>query len=326
MSTQLNSLNQLEPPKDSAKKLKITIESDRLKTVGRLHAWGILLVPFFGLVIAIALTGQYGIKPMAVALLVGMYTLTIFGITVGFHRHFTHCAFQTNTTIRVILAILGSMAAQGSLNYWVATHRRHHQYSEQPEDPHSPHQPGKGWGGHLWGLWYAHIGWMFQPEFTNPILFAKDLLRDPVICRVNQLYFWWIVLGLAIPTILGGVFTGTWMGAFQGFLWGGLVRIFLVHHATWSINSITHLYGRRTFDTREQSRNNIWLAIPTLGEGWHNNHHAFPSSAQFGLRWWQIDLGYWAIRVLEWLGLVWDIKIPTAGMISNAKFKMPNSK
>ncbi|MBE9128726.1 acyl-CoA desaturase [Coleofasciculus sp. LEGE 07092] len=310
-TTQIESLTDTNFPK----KPKITIESDRLKTVGLLHAWGILLIPFLGFVVAIALVGSSGIKPWQLGLLIAMYTLTLGGITVGFHRHFTHSAFRTNTPMRVILAILGSMAAQGSLLYWVSNHRRHHQYSDQPLDPHSPNLQGESLLGQLRGLFHAHMGWMFHHEFANPIIFAKDLIKDPIICAVNRLYFWWIVLGLVIPAIVGGLLTWTWMGVFQGFLWGGLVRIFLAHHATWSINSITHLYGTRPFDTREQSTNNSWLAIPTGGEAWHNNHHAFPNSALFGLKWWQIDWGGWVIRTLEFTGLVWDVKMPTVEAI-----------
>ncbi|NEO41304.1 MAG: acyl-CoA desaturase [Moorea sp. SIOASIH] len=313
---QLDSITELLT--GSSKTQKIKIESEHLKTVGLLHAWAILLIPFLGLVVAIAQVSLSGIGAMEVGLLVGMYALTYAGITVGFHRQFAHCSFRTNTAVRVILAILGSMAAQGSVIYWVANHRRHHQYSDQSGDPHSPHLHGDALRGHLRGLWHAQIGWMFLHEFTNPLKFAKDLLRDPVISRVNRLYFWWIFLGLAVPAVLGGLLTWTWWGVFSGFLWGGLIRIFLVGQFTFFINSITHLYGNRTFDTREQSTNNIWIAIPTLGESWHNNHHAFPNSAVFGLKWWQIELGAWIVRALEKASLAWDIKVPTTEML-NAK-------
>ncbi|MEM9009493.1 MAG: acyl-CoA desaturase [Cyanobacteria bacterium P01_F01_bin.86] len=303
----------------SSKRQKIKIESEYLKTVGLLHAWAILLIPFLGLVVAITQLWFFGIGTMEVGLLVGMYALIYVGITVGFHRQFSHCSFRTNTAVRVILAILGSMAAQGSVIYWVANHRRHHQYSDLPGDPHSPHLHGDGLSGHFQGLWHAQIGWMFAHEFTNPLLFAKNLLRDPIISRINRMYLWWIFLGLAIPAVLGGLLTWNWSGVLSGFLWGGLVRIFLAGQFTFFINSITHLYGTRPFNTREQSTNNIWLAIPTCGEAWHNNHHAFPNSAKFGLQWWQIDLGYWVIRALEVLGLAWDVNAPTARMIEAKK-------
>ncbi|AOX01786.1 acyl-CoA desaturase [Moorena producens PAL-8-15-08-1] len=293
---------------------KITIGNDDLKQLQRRFALATVLIPFLGSVLAIGLLWRSGIGAVEVALLISMYALTIIGITVGFHRHFAHCAFKTNIAVRIIFAILGSMAAQGPVIHWVSNHRRHHQYSDQSGDPHSPHL----YEG-IRGLWHGHIGWMLNSEVTNAAVFAKDLLRDSAIAKVNQLYLTWVILGLAIPGVLGGVVTGTWMGAWQGFLWGGLVRIFLAHHVTWSINSITHLYGSRPFDTSEQSTNNLWLAIPSFGEAWHNNHHAFPNSGKFGLQWWEIDLGYWIIRTLEFAGLVWEVKTPTAGMIEAKK-------
>ncbi|NEO77947.1 acyl-CoA desaturase [Moorena sp. SIO4G3] len=293
---------------------KITIGNDELKQLQRRFALATVLIPFLGSVLAIGLLWRSGIGAVEVALLISMYALTIIGITVGFHRHFAHCAFKTNIAVRIILAILGSMAAQGPVIHWVSNHRRHHQYSDQSGDPHSPHL----YEG-IRGLWHGHIGWMLNSEVTNAAVFAKDLLRDSAIAKVNQLYLTWVILGVVIPGVLGGVVTGTWMGAWQGFLWGGLVRIFLAHHVTWSINSITHLYGSRPFDTQEQSTNNLWLAIPSFGEAWHNNHHAFPNSGKFGLQWWEIDLGYWIIRTLEFAGLVWEVKTPTAGMIEAKK-------
>ena len=297
-------------------KPKITIKSDKLKTTLRIHASVVLLIPTVASALAIFTASRVGIGILEVGLLVGMYVLTMWGgITVGFHRHFAHHSFQTNTIMRVILAILGSMACQGPLIYWISNHRRHHQYSDSPGDIHSPYFKGDKTLKGFSGLLYSHIGWMFDHEFTNSFLFAKDLFQDSIISKVNRLYYFWILLGLAIPALLGGLLSGSWMGALSGLLWGGFLRIFLSSQFTFSINSITHLYGSRSFNTREQSTNNIWLAIPTGGEGWHNNHHAFPNSAKFGLKWWQIDLGYWTIRTLELANLAWDVKIPTTGMI-----------
>lgn len=301
--------------KTPKQKPKITIKSDKLKTPLRIHALVVLLVPPLVSAIAIVMAFNSGIGILEVGLLVGMYVLSIGGITVGFHRHFTHCTFQTNTTIRVIMAILGSMACQGPLIYWVSNHRRHHQYSDRPGDIHSPYFKEDKPLSSFQKFWHSHIGWTFDHEITNTFLFAKDLLRDPIISKVNRLYYLWILLGLAIPTLLGGLLTGTWMGALSGLLWGGFVRIFISYHATLSVNSITHLYGSRSFNTSEHSTNNIWLAIPTGGEAWHNNHHAFQNSAKLGLKWWQIDLSYWAIRTLEFAGLVWEVKVPTTAMI-----------
>ncbi|MGB3642119.1 MAG: acyl-CoA desaturase [Rivularia sp. (in: cyanobacteria)] len=314
---QLDSTTSVESIASSRQKPKpkITIKSDKLKAQMRIHALLVSLIPALASVIAIVIACQTGVGLLEVGLLVFMYTLTIGGMTVGFHRHFAHRAFQTNTIIRVILAILGSMACQGPLIYWVSNHRRHHQYSDRPGDTHSPYFKNARPLGGFQIFWYSHIGWTFDHEITNTFLFTKDLLRDPIISKVNRLYYLWIFLGLAIPTLLGGLLTLTWMGALSGLLWGGFVRIFLSYHASLGLSSINHLYGNRPFNTDDQSTNNILLAILTNGEGWHNNHHAFPNSAKFGLKWWQIDLGYWAIRTLEVPGLVWDVKVPTTGMI-----------
>lgn len=299
---------------------RMTVSSEYLSTIQKRVALATVLIPFLGSLVAIGLLWSSGkIGLLEVGLLVVMYTLTMAGITVGFHRHFAHRAFTAKTSIRVILAILGSMAAQGPLIHWASNHRRHHIHSDQLGDPHSPHLHEGGVLGHLRGFWHAHVGWLFTGEVTNSAQFCKDLLQDPVIFKINRLYLAWVGLGLAIPGILGGIISWTWMGAVNGALWGGLVRIFLCHHATWSINSITHIYGRAPYDTRDHSRNNAWLALPTLGEAWHNNHHAFPGSAIFGLERLQIDLGGWVVRALESTGLIWDVKVPSAQRIEAKK-------
>jgi stearoyl-CoA desaturase (delta-9 desaturase) len=285
----------------------------------RAVALTVVITPFLGFIAAIVLFWDYALGPVALGLLISMYAATIIGIGVGFHRLFSHRAFKTNGVVRVILAILGSMAAQGPVLFWAATHRRHHAYSDQPGDPHSPHLHGDGISGLFRGLWHAHTGWLFVHEVTDWTHYIPDLLRDTILFKVNQLYFVWVFLGLLIPTILGGILTGTWVGAFQGFLWGGLVRTFLVHHITWSVNSITHVCGTRPFHSRDQSRNNILIALLAFGEGWHNNHHAFPSSARHGLEWWQIDWNGCVIRILEMIGLAWDVKVPTAHTLAESR-------
>ncbi|NER25633.1 MAG: acyl-CoA desaturase [Symploca sp. SIO1C2] len=302
-------------------KYKETIAADsKLKAWRQFHVLFITLIPLFGFVLTLILMmGGNSIKPLDLGLFLGMWFVSGIGITVGFHRHFTHHGFKTSTPVRVILTIMGCMAAQGPLIYWVSLHRRHHENSDCEGDPHSPHLEKQSNWKQLRGLWQAHIGWMFNHDFPNPIRYAPDLVRDKTISWVNRYYFIWLLMGLAIPTCIGGVLRGSWDGAFNGFLWGGLVRLFLTENFIWSINSITHVYGCRLFNTNEQSTNNIWLAIPTLGEAWHNNHHAFPHSAKFGLKWWQVDLGYWVIFTLKAVGLAWDIKVPTAGMIEFKK-------
>lgn len=308
------------PKNSNSKRLSAIVNSlddfdPMLKRIQQFHAGGIILIPLIGSIVAMTLATRFGVGLVEIGILLLMYGLTSIGITVGFHRLFAHGAFQTYQSIQIILAILGSMACQGPIVYWVSNHRRHHQYSDKPGDTHSPYYRGDRSLGNLAGFWHAHAGWTFEPEITNTLLFTKDLLKDRAISKVNQLYYIWVILSLLIPTILGAIFMGNGWGALSGFLWGGCVRLLLTYHITNSINSITHLYGRRPFKTQEQSTNNIWLAIPTLGEAWHNNHHAFPNSPIFGFKWWQIDLGGWTIRMLERLGLIWNLKVPTSNAI-----------
>ncbi len=262
-----------------------------------------VILPFLGFAAVVVSLWGRGFHWIDGALLLGMYVLTAVGITVGYHRLFTHRAFETNRIVQFVLAVLGSMAVEGPLLKWVAIHRCHHQHSDTPEDPHSPHEQGDGLLGVLRGLWHAHMGWFFQPDLPNLPHYIKDLHQSALLRTVSSLFPLWVALGVLIPAILGGLLTGTWMGVLSGFLWGGLARIFLVHHVTWSINSICHLWGSQPFRTADQSRNNFLFGVLGFGEGWHNNHHAFPTSARFGLRWWQIDLGYWFISVLVLLGL-----------------------
>jgi stearoyl-CoA desaturase (delta-9 desaturase) len=230
------------------------------------------------------------------------------GLTVGFHRALAHRAFEARPWVRALLAGLGSLAAQGPVLYWVANHRRHHELSDRPGDLHSPIFDGERRLSRLGGLWHAHIGWNFDHEATNVVFYARDLLRDRAIVRVSQRYYLFVVVGLLAPAAIDGVASGSFGGALAGFLWGGPLRLFLIYHATASINSITHLFGRRPYRTRDESRNVWWLAIPTLGESWHNNHHAFPSSAWFGMRWFELDLGALCIEALRRLGLATDLK------------------
>ena len=271
-----------------------------------------VVVPFCALVGAIVVLWRSGVGPIDVAMLVGMFVANIIGIGVGLHRHFSHRAFQTTTPIRITLAVLGSMAAQGPLLFWAAVHRRHHAFSDREGDPHSPHLYGDGWVDLVRGFWHAHVGWVFMPEVHDLWVFVPDLVRDPLVLKISRLYFVWVGTGLAIPAAIGGIVTRTWAGAASGLLWGGLIRIALTHHTTWSVNSICHIYGRRPFRSRDLSANNLWLAIPSFGEAWHNNHHAFPSSAFHGLQWWEVDLSGYIIRLLEMTGLAWNVKRPSA--------------
>ncbi|HEY6397208.1 MAG TPA: acyl-CoA desaturase [Solirubrobacteraceae bacterium] len=231
------------------------------------------------------------------------------GITVGFHRLLTHRSFKCHRIVRAGFAALGSAAAEGPVIDWVATHRKHHVFSDVAGDPHSPHvDHGSGWRGAIRGLVHAHLGWVFSDmEVADERRYAKDLLDDPLIRFVDRTFVLWVVLGLAGAFGLGVALSGTVAGGLTALLWGGAARIFLMHHATFSINSICHFFGYQTYDTADQSRNVPWLAIPTWGEAWHNNHHAFPTSYRHGLRWWQIDPSAMIIRTMEILGLAWDV-------------------
>lgn len=290
---------------------------ERAIKVQRRMAYSQVLIPTLGFITAIFLFWYHPIGPLELGLLLVMYLLTFIGITSGFHRLFAHTTYQASTLTRALLAILGSMAVQGPVIWWAAVHRHHHSCSDHPGDPHSPYLSGKGLYGSLRGLYHAHMEWMFVYDGTDDDWgrYVPDLIRDNVIFKINQYYFLWVFLGLGIPAFFGGILTGSWMGFLYGLLWGGLVRIFIVHHTTWAINSICHSFGKRPFDNNDRSGNNMWLALITLGEAWHNNHHAFPSSAKFGLKWWQIDIGAGVVRLLEKFGLAWDVKIPTTQMI-----------
>jgi len=271
-----------------------------------------VIIPFLGVIAAIAISWGWGLNWTELALLIGMYLATGLGITVGYHRLFVHRSFNTFRAVKFILAVLGSMSVEGPVFKWAAIHRHHHKHSDQPDDPHSPHGFGTGAWGVLKGLWHAHMGWMFSPDPPNLGRLVRDLYKDRVLRVANRLFGVWVVLGLLIPTVLGAWISGTWTGALLGFIWGGLVRVFLVHHLTWSINSVCHLWGRQPFQCNDESRNNVLCGVLGLGEGWHNNHHAFPASARHGLRWWEFDFSYYVIRALEVLRLVWCVRVPSA--------------
>jgi stearoyl-CoA desaturase (Delta-9 desaturase) len=277
------------------------------------------VVPLVGTIYAACLFWQQGIGGLDVALTVGMYVFTILGIELGYHRFLTHHALKTPTALKALMVVVGAMAAHGPPIWWVAIHRRHHGYSDQEGDPHSPNLHGGGLLSQLAGLWHAHIGWMFRPQSSAAYasVFAKDLLRDPLVQAIDRWYVLWVLLGLAIPAGLGGLIGGSWQAAWTGLVWGGLVRMFLGHHALWwGIVTVCHFIGTRPFESHDDSRNNLLVAVIFLGDGWHNNHHAFPASAKVGLRWWQIDPTWWAIRALQRAGLAWDVHVPTPDAIA----------
>ena len=269
-----------------------------------------VVIPFAGVVAAFVLLWGIAFSWVHLAILGGMYLATAVGITVGYHRLFTHRSFKTSRPVTAILAVLGSMAVEGPVLQWVATHRRHHQHSDQDEDPHSPHLHGTGLRGMAYGMWHAHMGWLFRAPPGGMARYTRDLRKDKLMRWMNRLFPLWVFVGLLIPAVLGGLLTMSWTGVLLGFIWGGLVRVFLVHHVTWSINSVCHIWGSRPFRNHDESRNNAFFGVLGLGEGWHNNHHAFPTSARHGLRWWQLDASYMIIWTMSKVGLAWNLKTP----------------
>jgi stearoyl-CoA desaturase (delta-9 desaturase) len=284
-------------------------------------------LPLVGLAVAIALLWNRMIGPLELALLVVFYVITALGVTLGFHRMFTHRAFESTRAFRAIVGAMGSMAMQGSVITWVADHRKHHAFTDQDGDPHSPHGHGPGFSGAVKGLWHAHVGWLFDSVGTaERERFAPDMVSDRTMRVIDKLFFLWVVLGFAIPFVLGWIIGGGLGTALTALLWGGFVRVFLLHHVTWSINSVCHFFGRKRFDVEDESRNVFWLAPLSMGEAWHHNHHAFPTSAFHGLRFWErmADPTGLVIALLEKLGLVWNVvrvspdrqaakTLPTAG-------------
>jgi stearoyl-CoA desaturase (delta-9 desaturase) len=265
-------------------------------------------LPVVAFLLAIVLLWHEAVGWLDLGVMAALYVLTGLGVTVGYHRLLTHRAFQTSKPLQYAFAILGSMSVQGPVLHWVADHRKHHAHTDEDGDPHSPHLAGRGIIGSIKGLWHAHVGWLFSlKDRAEPERYARDWLEDRGMRAIDRLFFVWLALGIAVPFAIGLGVRGSVVGGLQCALWGGLVRIFFLHHVTFSINSVCHFFGRRAFATEDESRNVFWLAPLSFGESWHNNHHAFPRSAFHGLRASQIDPGGMVIRLLEKLGLAWNV-------------------
>jgi stearoyl-CoA desaturase (Delta-9 desaturase) len=282
----------------------------------RLINLGAVIVPFAGLIAAVILLWGVALNWTILLVFFVMYLTTGLGVTVGYHRYFTHKSFKTPRPVQFILGVFGSMAVQGPVLEWVAAHRQHHQHSDHDYDPHSPHGHGESVLGVLRGMWHAHVGWLFLPPPKDHRRYVKDLQRDRLVRFISRTFPLWVLLGLLIPAGLGLALTGTWMGALLGFIWGGLLRIFLIHHITWSVNSICHIWGAKPFRTHDESRDNAIVGVLALGEGWHNGHHAFPTSARHGMDWWKIDVSYLVICAMGLVGLASDIRVPNAKRVA----------
>jgi stearoyl-CoA desaturase (delta-9 desaturase) len=269
----------------------------------------IVVVPFLAFFAAIALLWNQVVGVHDLWILAVMYVLTGLGVTVGYHRLLTHRSFETYRPVRYALAVLGSLAVEGGTITWVADHRKHHTFADEDGDPHSPHAGHEGGiRGTLKGLWHAHVGWIFREEGrAEARRYARDLVEDRGMRIIESSFLPLVGVSLLIPFGLGYLVTGSLVGGLTAMLWGGLVRIFLVHHVTWSINSVCHFFGRRRFANEDHSTNVFWLALPSFGESWHNNHHAFPTSASHGMRWWEIDPSGLVIKGLEKVGLAWNV-------------------
>ena len=261
------------------------------------------------------------------ALFAGFYVVCAFGTTIGFHRYFTHRGFETSKPVEAVLAILGCMTMQGPLTQWVTDHRKHHAFSDQPGDPHSPHAGREdGALGAVFGFVHAHVGWLFSNlGMEQGREYGKDLYDNRLIRWIDRAYLLWVILTLGLPFLLGYWIGGSVDAGLEGLVWGGLIRIFAYQHATFSVNSICHMFGSQDYRSRDEARNNRLVAALVFGEGWHNNHHAFPASARHGLDKGQFDVSWWVIRGAEKLGLVWDVKVPDEAQLERRRVQTRSS-
>jgi stearoyl-CoA desaturase (Delta-9 desaturase) len=273
-------------------------------------------VPLLAVLAAVPLAWGWGLGWRDIVIAVAFYAFSGYGVTMGFHRHFTHSSFKAARPLRATLAVAGSMAIEGPVLVWVADHRRHHKYSDKEGDPHSPWRFGNDWQALTKGFLYAHIGWLFNPNQTSQEKFCPDLLADKTIRRISDTFPLWVLVSLLAPALIGGLWSMSLAGALTAFFWASLVRICLLHHVTWSINSVCHTFGHEDFDVRDKSRNVAWLAIPSFGESWHNLHHSDPTCARHGALEGQIDITARAIWIAEKLGWAWDVRWPDEERLS----------
>jgi len=299
-------------PKEPASNAPRPLTSGKQSRTTLIGLWAFVVLPFLALIAAVPFAWGWGLSWADVAIAVVMYCISGFGVTVGFHRYFTHGSFKAKRWLRVTMAVAGSMAVEGSVIQWVADHRRHHMFSDVEGDPHSPWRFGETKRGLVKGLWHAHVGWMFSRDLSNKDRFTPDLMADKDIRRVDDMFLWLTITTSAAPALAGGLITWSWQGAVTAFFWGTLIRIGLLHHITWSINSVCHVYGERPFATRDGDKaSNFWpLAIISMGESWHNLHHADPTCARHGALRGQIDPSARVIWAFEKFGWVSNVRWP----------------
>jgi stearoyl-CoA desaturase (delta-9 desaturase) len=293
-------------------KLDVATIRERTSFISRLVTVVAVVAPVFGILSAAGVLWGVALRPLDLYLFAGFYLATGLGITVGYHRLFTHRSFSTSQPIRIAFAILGAMTLQGPVTQWVTDHRKHHARSDAPGDPHSPHLSGPGVAGALRGFVHSHIGWLFSTKgMERGVIYGRDLFEDRPIRIVDRCYLLWVALSVGLPFLFAYAITGSVARGVEALVWAGLIRIFCFQHATFAVNSVCHLFGARPYATGDRSTNNVVVAVLTFGEGWHNNHHAFPRSARHGLERRQLDVSYLVIKGLRLVHLAEEIKLPT---------------
>ena len=287
--------------------------------------WAFVLIPFAALIAAVPVAWGWGMSWLDASMALVMYVIGGLGIGTGFHRYLTHGSFKAVRWLRIVLTVAGSTAIEGEPTQWVADHRRHHMFSDREGDPHSPWRYGESVWGLTKGLFYAHMGWLFHRELSNRERFAPDLVADPDIQLLDKLFVPIVVASVGLPGLIGGLVTWSWQGALTGLFWAGLVRIAVLHHVTWSINSICHMLGERPFRSRDKSANFWPLAILSGGEAWHNLHHADPTCARHGVDKGQIDINARLIWIFEKLGWASEVRWPNAGRLDGKRLAVADT-
>jgi stearoyl-CoA desaturase (delta-9 desaturase) len=311
---------QVAPLREEAPTRRVRVLIDEtIHAAERKHFWMFDVAPVALVVPALFVLARTGVTWIDWSIFAAMWVLNLIGIEIGFHRYFSHTAFQCTEGVKAALVILGSMGAQGPAISWASNHKHHHQVSDTPQDSHSPHHGGEGLAGAWRGFVHAHLGWKYRYAYPSPSHYTPALVKDRTVLATSRRYYHWIALGFVVPAMVGGLATMSWKGALTAMIMGGLVRLVLGQHATWCINSLCHLVGARPFNTGDRSTNVAWLALPTMGGSWHNNHHAFPTTANNGLEWWQVDPCFWIIRGLAAVGLVWDVKVPSTDLVERKR-------